>query len=64
MRTARARQRVRASARAHSHTGTHTQYSGAGKGKARPTVLVIKCGAIDRGASIADFSQYPGEVGA
>ena len=23
---------------------------------------MIKCGAIDRGASIADYSQYPGEV--
>ena len=41
---------------------THMQYSGVGKGKPLPMVLAIKCGAIDRGASIAEYSQYPGEV--
>ena len=43
-------------------THGHKQYTGAGAGKALPTVLAIKCGAIDRGASIAEYSQYPGEV--
>ena len=39
------------------------QYSGAGEGKPLPTVLVAVTGAIDRGACIRDFSQYPAEVG-
>jgi hypothetical protein len=38
------------------------QYSGAGKDKPLPTLLVTVTGAIDRGACIAELSQYPGEV--
>jgi hypothetical protein len=38
------------------------QYSGAGKDKPLPTLLVTVTGAIDRGARIAELSQYPGEV--
>ena len=38
------------------------QYSGAGKDKPLPTLLVTVTGAIDRGACIRDFSQYPAEV--
>ncbi len=36
-------------------------YSGVREGRAVPTVLVIEVTAIDRGASIAFFSQYQGE---
>ena len=38
------------------------QYSGAGEGKPLPTVLAIETDSINRGACIAAFSQYPGEV--
>ena len=37
------------------------QYSGVREGRPLPKVLVVRVGAVDRGACIADFSQYPGE---
>jgi hypothetical protein len=36
------------------------QYSGIREGKPYPTVLEIDSGAVDRGADITSFSQYPG----
>jgi hypothetical protein len=38
------------------------QYSGVREGRPRATILVITCGAVDRGACIRDFSQYPSEI--
>jgi len=38
------------------------QYSGAKEGKPLAMVLEIQVGAVDRGACIRDFSQYPAEV--
>ncbi|EKX33921.1 hypothetical protein GUITHDRAFT_119904 [Guillardia theta CCMP2712] len=38
--------------------GTAIQYAGKGE---EPILLEISCGAIDRGASLAFLSQYPGE---
>ena len=38
------------------------QYSGVREGRPRATVLVITCGAVDRGACIREFSQYPSEI--
>jgi hypothetical protein len=37
------------------------QYSGIGMGKKFPTVLVISPAAVDHGADIKEFSQYPSE---
>ena len=37
------------------------QYSGVREGRALPTVLEMEVTSVDRGASIAFFSQYPGE---
>jgi ankyrin repeat protein len=37
------------------------QYSGVKEGRPRAMVLVISVGAVDRGACIRDFSQFPGE---
>jgi hypothetical protein len=37
------------------------QYSGVEEGKPKATVLVIRTGAVDRGACLRDFSQYPAE---
>ena len=42
--------------------GVALQYSGAREGRPRATVLVITCGAVDRGACIREFSQYPSEI--
>lgn len=42
-----------------SNKPTAIEYSGASKGKPLPTVLVTVTGAIDRGAYIAELSQYP-----
>ena len=39
------------------------QYSGVKEGKPYPTVLEIDSGAVDRGADISGFSQYPGPPG-
>ena len=36
-------------------------YSGVKQGRAVPTVLVIAVTAVDRGARLSSFSQYPGE---
>ena len=41
---------------------TAVEYSGVAEGKPLPMVLSARVGAIDRGARIADLSQYPGEV--
>jgi hypothetical protein len=38
------------------------EYSGVREGRAVPTVLVMEVAAVDRGADIAAFSQYPGEA--
>ena len=38
------------------------QYSGVGSDAPLPMLLSMRSGAIDRGACIKDFSQYPGEV--
>ena len=37
------------------------RYSGVEEGRPRPAVLVMRAGAVDRGACIGEFSQYPGE---
>ncbi len=37
-------------------------YSGLDARKPLPTVLEMRVGAVDRGACIQEFSQYPGEV--
>ena len=36
-------------------------YSGIKEGKPFPSILEIESGAVDRGADISNFSQYPGE---
>ncbi len=36
------------------------QYSGIKEGKPFPIIFEIDSGAVDRGADISDFSQYPG----
>jgi hypothetical protein len=36
-------------------------FSGARENKPRPMILQFKPTAVDRGASVQDFSQYPGE---
>ena len=36
------------------------QYSGIKEGKPLPTIFAMDAGAVDRGAVISDFSQYPG----
>jgi NLR family CARD domain-containing protein 3 len=38
------------------------QYTGIAKGLPLPLVFEISVGAVDRGANIQDFSQYPHEV--
>jgi hypothetical protein len=38
------------------------QYSGVREGRPLPKVFVIRVGSVDRGARIADFSQYQGEA--
>jgi hypothetical protein len=38
------------------------KYSGVVDGEMLPIVLEIRTGAVDRGASIRDFSQYQAEV--
>jgi hypothetical protein len=38
------------------------KYSGVEKGEVLPMVLQVRTGAVDRGASIRDFSQYMEEV--
>ena len=38
------------------------QYSGIKEGKPLPTILEIDTGAVDRGAIISEFSQYPGPL--
>jgi hypothetical protein len=38
------------------------RYSGVEQGRPRPAVLVMRAGAVDRGACIREFSQYPGEM--
>ena len=38
------------------------QYCGVREGKPFPTILEIDAGAVDRGADIADLSQYPGQL--
>ena len=37
------------------------QYSGIKEGKPFPTIFEIEVGAVDRGADISSFSQYPGK---
>ncbi len=37
------------------------QYTGIAKGRAYPTVLQVRPAAIDHGADISEFSQFPGE---
>ncbi len=44
-----------------SDRATALQYSGVNEARPAPTVLVIEVQALDRGASIKEFSQYPGE---
>jgi hypothetical protein len=39
------------------------QYSGAKEGRPHPTIFEIESGAVDRGAIITEFSQYPGSNG-
>ena len=36
------------------------QYSGVVEGRPLPTVVEMEAGAVDRGAVIAELSQYPG----
>ena len=38
------------------------RYCGVREGKPFPTILEIDAGAVDRGADIADLSQYPGRL--
>jgi hypothetical protein len=45
-----------------SSRGVALAYSGVDEHKPLPTVFEIRVGAVDRGACIRDFSQYPGEI--
>ena len=38
------------------------RYSGVHEGKPLPTLLALRVGAVDRGACIREFSQYPAEM--
>ena len=45
-----------------SEKSVASMYSGARENMPYPVIFEITVGAVDRGACIQDFSQYPGEV--